>query len=207
MERDFRINWDGKAFLNNAEVHGDIYAQNGELWNLEIKDTLTGGTIWGSDIYARYFEGNAGLIGGWTLATNGLYGGNTILNPITGIQTNGITLIGRTTDWPKYDTYADGDISTIVESNWTVLGTLGYGIGSDTTSNTNLFLIQAKKGCSMALETEGGGNIRIDAGSRGVSSENSPQGSIFIGPPSGTGYIKFQNIPPENQEGIYARFA
>ena len=206
MERDFRINWDGKAFLNNAEVHGDIYAQNGELWNLEIKDTLTGGTIRGSDIYARYFEGNAGLIGGWTLATNGLYGGNTILSPITGIQTNGLTLIGKTTDWPKYNTYTDGDISETIESTWQVLGTLGYGIGSDATSNTNLFLIQAKEGLSMALETQGGGNIRIDAGARSVE-EGSAKGSIFIGPTSGEGYIKFQNIPPQNQEGIYARFA
>ena len=50
ISNNFYVQWDGTLHANAGEFHGDIYADGGQLNNLEIIGTLTGGFISGTDI-------------------------------------------------------------------------------------------------------------------------------------------------------------
>ena len=199
-QRDFKVTWDGHAFLKNATVKGTITGSD-----------IIGSNITGSLIEANLFKGDAGTIGGWQITKSGLVSSSakTLLLHDKGIHTNIITFVDATYKFRPYsELKAEYDNNHNIETEVTEptpLGTIGYGIGSDTIRNTNLLLIRSLTEDGLAIETVNG-NIRIDAGVR-REENGSPRGSIYIGPESGKGYISFQNIPAENQYGIYARFA
>jgi hypothetical protein len=75
--RDFRVDWDGTAYINNGEFKGDITAD--------------------------YLYCEKGYIGGWVIGNKTLSGGNTILHSQDGISTNEITIFTQVNSEGKID--------------------------------------------------------------------------------------------------------
>ena len=176
INRRFRVDWDGTLHVIDGDFKGDI----------------SGSTIRGSAVYASYLEAFRGNIGGWAIENGYLYGGNTILNASTGINTNDIQINQNNTS--------------------TIIGNLGYHIGKNG-ANVLGFKSDSHSIAIEALNTSGSGannrTIRLSAtGTIGLEILNNginADGDTYIH--ISNNYLSVTGIDAANQHGIYARFA
>ena len=133
FERNFRVEWDGSAHLTNGEFSGTIYAESGELGDLTVTGTLSGGQINGSEITGSTIDGNTitggtisgselnvkkGFIGKWMIDDYGLINndnssyisGGVLVTPAGGMLLAGRFQLGgafdeKTKTWPKLPGY------------------------------------------------------------------------------------------------------
>lgn len=104
--RDFRVDWDGTAYINNGEFKGNITAE--------------------------YLYCEKGYIGGWVIGNKTLSGGNTILHSQNGISTNKITIFTQVNSEGKINSL--GAIG-LVEGQ-TSDGNVTYNIGISSTNQS-----------------------------------------------------------------------
>ena len=119
--RNFRVSWDGKAYITDGDFSGVINAKGGSIdGDFQIYGTLSGGTITGANISgatvsggtisgstisgayitADYLSVNLGYIGGWSISSTGLTGGSTTLYSNGLIQAQEIrTNLGNIGGW------------------------------------------------------------------------------------------------------------
>lgn len=81
-QRRFRVDWNGKLHVVDGDFSGDITGSN------ISGGTISGGYITGSSVYATYLDAQKGNIGGWTINSDSLSGGETVLRSSKGIATN-----------------------------------------------------------------------------------------------------------------------
>jgi len=183
-KRTFRVNWDGKTFLEDAEVHGKIEAEEGYLKNLQVLGTLdcssglikggtieggtiNGGTINGTSINGSLLTGAYGNIGGWAILDSGIFSkdGHVMLyNSDLGMVADKLTI--KTAVINNWDELAKNKNAKPAVSNNTVIGEIGLITGDNETKTTNLLGIKSITAEGIAIES--GKNIRLS----GIGSGN-----------------------------------
>lgn len=204
-DRNFRVDWDGTAYINNGIFSGVIKASGGTLsGDLRMIEggTIYGGTISGADIYTNYLFCNYGDLGGWTVNSNSLFGGQTILHSTNGIITNKIII---------NDVNGEVDINGIPRTE--DLGTVGLVLGSEPVYDDKIILNDGMGGTgvqatynigifsgttdsSIILQTKKNIALRYDKTTSGVL------GDLYIN----MKHI-YCDVLARDQHGIYARFA
>ena len=159
-KRKFKVNWNGKIFVEDGVFNGEINAVSGTISGpLTVSGSLTGGKIKASTLIADY-----GIIGGWTISQLNLISADKKTRLETNAGNNYPNII---TDYIQLN----GTISHN-NNNESVTSDIGYFKGD----TTNIFGIKTKKN-SIALVADRSSSG--DTYSHNIALK-APYGSIYL---------------------------
>jgi hypothetical protein len=175
--RNFRVRWDGTCY---------------------ITDGIFSGIVTADELYCDY-----GFIGGWEISDTSLSGGKTVLDSYDGIFTNRVGIVDAISSANNDGLL--GEIGLVQGS--TEDGTTTYNIGIVSRNQSIILDTFSATGstANIAFKSKGGtwaqcSNFYVMGNSGGWMSKNE---SVQIH----TNKLIVSTPAPENQTGIYARFA
>ena len=206
--RNFRVKWDGTCYINNGNFKGDVkadtlYCSNGEIGGWKIgRHTLSGGgdqiVLDSSDAsitggILRSPNGGIILDGYFTLKDNDAYIGKMTAN--FGVDDDGAVIDGGTGIGFRFG------VAEVKATSKNLGLTNEVGFLTFTSHNNNISL-GARNGGNILIYSRGTGYIQI-----GVMAKTDPINIYGNTVTIDANKIVFKTPKPEDQTGIYARFA